>query len=47
MGRAGAYAIQGRAAAFIARISGSYSSVMGLPLFETAELLRRFGIVPA
>lgn len=47
MGRAGAYAIQGRAAAFIARISGSYSSVMGLPLFETADLLRRFGIVPA
>jgi len=44
MGRAGAYAIQGRAAAFIARISGSYSSVMGLPLFETAQLLRRFGI---
>lgn len=47
MGRAGAYAIQGRAAAFIARISGSYSSVMGLPLFETADLLRRFGVVPA
>jgi septum formation protein len=47
MGRAGAYAIQGRAGAFIARISGSYSSVMGLPLFETADLLRRFGIVPA
>jgi len=47
IGRAGAYAIQGRAAAFIARISGSYSSVMGLPLFETAELLRHFGIAPA
>ena len=47
MGRAGAYAIQGREAAFIARISGSYSSVMGLPLFETADLLRRFGVVPA
>jgi len=44
MGRAGAYAIQGRAAAFVARLAGSYSSVMGLPLFETAELLRRFGI---
>jgi septum formation protein len=47
MGRAGAYAIQGRAAAFVARIAGSHSSIMGLPLFETAELLRRFGIEPA
>ncbi len=46
MGRAGAYAIQGRAAAFIASIAGSYSSVMGLPLFETAQLLRRFGVEP-
>jgi len=44
LGRAGAYAIQGRAAAFVARLAGSYSSVMGLPLFETAELLRRFGV---
>jgi septum formation protein len=44
VGRAGAYAIQGRAGAFIRHISGSYSGVMGLPLFETAELLRRFGI---
>lgn len=44
MGRAGAYAIQGRAAAFVRRIEGSYSSVMGLPLFETVNLLRRFGI---
>jgi septum formation protein len=43
MGRAGAYAIQGRAATFISRLSGSYSGVMGLPLFETAQLLRRFG----
>jgi septum formation protein len=42
MGRAGAYAIQGRAGAFIRYLSGSYSSVMGLPLFETAQLLRRF-----
>ncbi|HEX9179197.1 MAG TPA: Maf family protein [Burkholderiales bacterium] len=41
--KAGAYAIQGRAAAFVSRIEGSYSGVMGLPLFETAELLRRFG----
>ena len=42
--KAGAYAIQGRAAAFIAGISGSYSGVMGLPLYETAELLAAFGI---
>ena len=47
IGRAGAYAIQGRAAAFVARLTGSHSGVMGLPLFETAELLRRFGIKPA
>lgn len=44
MGRAGAYAIQGRAAAFVSRIDGSYSGVMGLPLFETSALLRRFGL---
>lgn len=43
-GKAGAYAIQGRAAAFIQHLSGSYSGVMGLPLFETAALLRRAGI---
>lgn len=43
LGKAGAYAVQGRAAAFIARISGSYSGIMGLPLFETAALLRRLG----
>ena len=43
--KAGAYAIQGRAAAFVERIEGSYSGVMGLPLYETAELLRKFGIV--
>ncbi len=42
--KAGAYGIQGRAAAFIRRIEGSYSGVMGLPLFETAQLLRKFGI---
>ncbi len=41
-GKAGAYAIQGWAARFIERIDGSYSAVMGLPLFETANLLRRF-----
>ena len=39
-GKAGAYAIQGRAAAFIEHISGSYSGIMGLPLFETAALLK-------
>ena len=40
MGKAGAYAVQGRAAEFIERIEGSYSGIMGLPLFETAQLLR-------
>jgi nucleoside triphosphate pyrophosphatase len=39
-GKAGGYAIQGRAAEFVAFISGSYSNVVGLPLFETAALLR-------
>ena len=43
--KAGAYAIQGRAAVFVERIEGSYSGIMGLPLFETASLLRKFGIV--
>jgi septum formation protein len=43
MGKAGAYAVQGRAAAFIEHISGSYSGIMGLPMFETAQLLRAFG----
>jgi septum formation protein len=42
--KAGGYAIQGFAAAFIAGLSGSYSGVMGLPLFETADLLTRAGI---
>ncbi|HSV46880.1 MAG TPA: Maf family protein [Ramlibacter sp.] len=42
-GKAGAYAIQGPAAAHIARIGGSYSGIMGLPLFETAQLLRAVG----
>ena len=45
MGKAGAYAVQGRAAAYIARISGSYSGIMGLPLFETAQLLRAIGFL--
>ncbi len=43
-GKAGAYAVQGRAAAFIAHISGSYSGIMGLPLFETAALLRSMNV---
>ena len=43
MGKAGAYAVQGRAAAHIPRISGSFSGIMGLPLFETAALLRAAG----
>lgn len=43
--KAGAYAVQGRAATFITRIEGSYSGIMGLPLAETADLLRSHGIV--
>ncbi|MEO8459220.1 MAG: Maf family protein [Dokdonella sp.] len=42
-GKAGGYAIQGRAGAFVSHLDGSYSGVMGLPLYETAQLLRRFG----
>ncbi|MEP6882126.1 MAG: Maf family protein [Dokdonella sp.] len=42
LGKAGAYAIQGRAAAFIRHLVGSYSGVMGLPLHETSQLLGRF-----
>ena len=41
--KAGAYAIQGRAAQFVAEIHGSYSGVMGLPLFETAQLIEKIG----
>ncbi|KPF50481.1 septum formation inhibitor Maf [beta proteobacterium AAP121] len=41
MGKAGAYAIQGRIAAWIAHIDGSHSGIMGLPLFETTQLLAR------
>jgi septum formation protein len=43
LGKAGAYAVQGRAAAQISHISGSYSGIMGLPMHETAQLLRAFG----
>lgn len=42
--KAGAYGIQGLAGAFISRIEGSYSGVMGLPIFETAQLLQKFGL---
>ena len=44
--KAGGYAVQGLAQAFIQRLEGSYSSVMGLPLSETAELLHGFGLSP-
>ena len=44
MGRAGAYAIQGGAERFVEHLSGSYSGVMGLPLYQTAQLLRDFGV---
>lgn len=43
MGKAGAYAVQGRAAAYISGLSGSYSGIMGLSMFETAQLLKAFG----
>ncbi|HEX5865439.1 MAG TPA: Maf family protein, partial [Casimicrobiaceae bacterium] len=41
--KAGSYAIQGKGAAFVQHLEGSYSSVMGLPLFELAEILARLG----
>jgi septum formation protein len=44
-GKAGAYAIQGRAAMHVTRIAGSYSGIMGLPMHETAGLLRAFGVL--
>ncbi len=43
-GKAGGYAVQGMGAIFIEQLHGSYSGVMGLPLFETAQLLKEFGI---
>lgn len=46
LGKAGAYAVQGMGALFIERLSGSFSGVMGLPLHETATLLRKIGIDP-
>jgi len=45
MDKAGAYAVQGATSQYIRRIDGSYSGVMGLPLFETAQLLRRKGLL--
>jgi len=44
MGKAGAYAVQGAASAFISHISGSYSGIMGLPMYETAQLLKALGL---
>jgi septum formation protein len=41
--KAGGYAVQGRAAVFIDRIAGSYSGIMGLPLYETGRLLESIG----
>ncbi len=46
MDKAGAYGIQGRAGMFVEHLSGSYTGVMGLPLCETARLLRGFGVAP-
>ena len=45
--KAGAYGIQGGGAQFVREIHGSYSGVVGLPLYETLELLRRFGVTPS
>lgn len=45
LGKAGAYAIQGRAAMHVSRMSGSYSGIMGLPMHETAQLLRAIGAI--
>ncbi len=42
--KAGSYGIQGLAGTFIRRIEGSYSGVMGLPIYETAQLLKQFGV---
>ncbi|ROT45901.1 Maf family protein [Pusillimonas sp. NJUB218] len=44
-GKAGGYGIQGKASMFIQRIAGSYSGVMGLPVFETAQLLKAHGLL--
>ena len=44
MDKAGGYAVQGLAAKFISRLEGSYSGVMGLPLYDTTKLLRQCGL---
>lgn len=44
-GKAGGYGIQGLMAAYISRIEGSYSGIMGLPLFETAQILQQAGLI--
>lgn len=44
LGKAGAYAIQGRAGAFVRSLTGSYTGIMGLPMYETSELLDAFGV---
>jgi septum formation protein len=46
MGKAGGYAIQGQASSLISSMEGSYSGIMGLPLFEVSEILRSFGVEP-
>ena len=46
LGKAGAYAIQGTAAMHVTAIHGSYSGIMGLPMHETAVLLRNAGLIP-
>lgn len=46
VGKAGAYAVQGLGGIFVERVKGSYTGVVGLPIFETAAILRRAGIVP-
>ena len=43
-GKAGGYAVQGRAAAFVRFVNGSYTNVVGLPLYETVQLLRGLGL---
>lgn len=45
--KAGGYGLQGRGARFVRSINGSYSGIVGLPLYETAEILKNFGILPS
>ena len=46
MDKAGAYGIQGQAARFVVRITGSYTGIIGLPLYETEQLLKQLGLIP-